>query len=139
MSIPANDRREKRDGHTDPDWRDEWPANKGNIIGIEVIIPDIEGAQLHSDPLEAAMKDPRLSLKAKGLLAMLSWWQLSNMGLPLPPMSKLQEMSLDGSSSTRSAMKELLDHDYAYRVQVGSVVRTFLSYIRSDYARQVGR
>lgn len=137
MSIPANDRREKYDGHTDPDWHDEWPTNKGSIISIGVMVPDIGGWGMVHDPLVHAMSDPDLSLKAKGLLAMLSWWQLSNMGLPLPPMSKLQEMSLDGSSSTRSAMKELLDHGYAHRVRVGSVVRTFLSHVDSDYQQRV--
>ena len=72
--------------------------------GLRRVIPDAETTDIPDD----AMSDPRLSLIAKGLYALLLTYQ----GQPIDP----YEDAFEDAAEIRAAVDELIENGYATRV-----------------------
>lgn len=79
-----------------------------------MIIRTIKSAGDYAQISKAALEDNRISFKAKGLLCYL----LSKSDEWTAVHAHLKTVGPDGADSTRSAMKELIDHGYLRQINI---------------------
>lgn len=64
--------------------------------------------------------DPLISLKAKGIMALMVAYVNSNSSKKVFLLSDIRNMCIDGESAFNNALRELIDHKYVIRSRTGN-------------------